>query len=311
MQEYVLTVPPACEGKRLDLFLSESADGLSRSAAQQLCEAGRVFCGGLPGAKNLRLKAGSEVRFFLSDPVKLDAFPEDIPLEIVYEDEHLVVVNKPQGMVVHPAPGNPDHTLVNALLYHCRGQLSSINGVIRPGIVHRIDKDTSGLLVVAKDDRTHEGLAEQFSCHSIDRIYYAVVHGALREDEGTVDRPIGRNPNDRKKMCVTEKNARRAVTHYAVVERFRAFSLVRLQLETGRTHQIRVHMASLGHPVAGDPVYGPAKGVKGLHGQCLHAAVLGFIHPVSGEHLLFETPLPDYFSDFLARLRKGETYGPV
>lgn len=311
MQEYVLTVPPACEGKRLDLFLSESAEGLSRSAAQQLCEAGRVFCGGLPGAKNLRLKAGSEVRFFLPDPVKLDAFPEDIPLEIVYEDEHLVVVNKPQGMVVHPAPGNPDHTLVNALLYHCRGQLSSINGVIRPGIVHRIDKDTSGLLVVAKDDRTHEGLAEQFSCHGIDRIYYAVVHGALREDVGTVDRPIGRNPNDRKKMCVTEKNARRAVTHYAVVERFRAFSLVRLQLETGRTHQIRVHMASLGHPVAGDPVYGPAKGVKGLHGQCLHAAVLGFIHPVSGEHLLFETPLPDYFSDFLARLRKGETYGPV
>ena len=196
MQEYVLTVPPACEGKRLDLFLSESAEGLSRSAAQQLCEAGRVFCGGLPGAKNLRLKAGSEVRFFLPDPVKLDAFPEDIPLEIVYEDEHLVVVNKPQGMVVHPAPGNPDHTLVNALLYHCRGQLSSINGVIRPGIVHRIDKDTSGLLVVAKDDRTHEGLTEQFSCHSIDRIYYAVVHGALREDVGAVDRPIGRSQKD-------------------------------------------------------------------------------------------------------------------
>ncbi len=311
MEEILLIVSAQDAGKRLDVFLSEQVEKLSRSAAQQLCEDQAVACDGRPAAKNRRVKEGDVISCALPAPVKLDAFPENIPVEIVFEDAHLLVVNKPQGMVVHPAPGNPDHTLVNALLYHCQGRLSSINGVIRPGIVHRIDKDTSGLLVVAKDDRTHEGLSEQFSRHSIDRIYYAVVHGVLREETGTVDRPIGRNPNDRKQMCVTEKNSRRAVTHYTVLERFRAFSLVRLALETGRTHQIRVHMASLGHPVAGDPLYGPGRGTKELNGQCLHAAVLGFLHPITGEHLMFEAALPDYFSGFLEKLRKGEPNGPI
>lgn len=302
MQEYVLTVPPACEGKRLDLFLSESAEGLSRSAAQQLCEAGRVFCGGLPGAKNLRLKAGSEVRFFLSDPVKLDAFPEDIPLEIVYEDEHLVVVNKPQGMVVHPAPGNPDHTLVNALLYHCRGQLSSINGVIRPGIVHRIDKDTSGLLVAAKTNEAHVGLCEQFAVHSITRVYEAVVYGGFSEDDGAVEGLIGRSPKDRKKMAVVAKNGKYAYTSYHVEQRFSGFTHISARLKTGRTHQIRVHMASIGHPLAGDSVYGPRACITKLQGQCLHAGTLGFVHPCSGVYMEFTSGLPAYFQSFLQEL---------
>jgi len=207
--------------------------------------------------------------------------------------------------VVHPAAGNLNGTLVNALLYHCEGGLSSINGVIRPGIVHRIDKDTSGLLVVAKDDITHEGLSQQFSCHSIDRFYYAVVHGNLKNESGRIEAPLGRHPVDRKKMCVTATNSRFAATNYEVIERFLGFTLVRLKLETGRTHQIRVHMAYIGHPVAGDRVYGPAKFVKELDGQCLHAAVLGFIHPITGEHLVFESALPDYFENFISKLRRS------
>ena len=222
----------------------------------------------------------------------------------MYEDNDLLVVNKPRGMVVHPAPGNYSGTLVNALLWHCKGNLSGINGVIRPGIVHRIDKDTSGLLLVAKNDAAHVSLSKQISIHSLDREYKAVVHGRLKELSGPVDAPIGRNPNDRKKMCVTERNSKNAVTHYNVIEEYRDFSFVALKLETGRTHQIRVHMAYIGHPVAGDPVYGPKKGVVSLNGQCLHAGLLGFDHPSTGEHIRVEAPLPEYFTDFLGRVIK-------
>lgn len=294
------------ENRRIDAFISEaSEEKISRSAVQNLCESGAVLYNGIAAAKNLKVKAGGIVSYTLPEPVKLDAFPENIPVSIVYEDEHLLVVDKPQGMVVHPAAGNLSGTLVNALLFHCDGKLSSINGVIRPGIVHRIDKDTSGLLVVAKNDRAHEGLSEQFAEHSIDRFYMAVVHGNIKDDNGRIEAPLGRNPNDRKKMCVTNKNARFAATNYEVLQRFSKFTFLKLKLETGRTHQIRVHMAYIGNPVAGDPVYVPAKGVKELNGQCLHAAVLGFIHPITGEHLLFESPLPKYFSQFLEKLKRS------
>jgi len=301
-----ITVTEEFDKTRIDAFLSTVSQGeLSRSAVQNLCEAGLVLYNGVAAAKNLKVKTGGIVEYELPEPVKLDAFPENIPVDIVYEDEHLLIVNKPQGMVVHPAAGNESGTLVNALMYHCDGKLSSINGVIRPGIVHRIDKDTSGLLVVAKNDAAHEGLSAQFSVHSVDRFYYAVVHGKIKDDTGRIEAPIGRHPNDRKKMCVTQKNSRFAATNYQVIERFNNFTLLKLKLETGRTHQIRVHMAYIGHPVAGDRVYGPAKFVKELSGQCLHAAVLGFIHPANGEHILFESELPDYFESFLTKLRKG------
>lgn len=301
-----LAVEEQGAGARLDAFLSGTRPALSRSAAQQLCEAGKVRVNGATAGKSLRLKAGDWVEYEPPEPVKLETLPEEIPLRIVYEDDHLLVVDKPQGMVVHPAPGSPDKTLVNALLFHCAGRLSSINGVIRPGIVHRIDKDTSGLLVVAKDDASHSGLAGQFSRHTVDRLYYAVVHGCPKRTEGRIEAPLGRHPADRKKMCVTSKNSRFAATNYEVVERFDRFSLVRLRLETGRTHQIRAHMAHIGHPVAGDPVYGPAKGgVKGLNGQCLHAALLGFDHPATGERLRFESPPPETFCTLLDKLRGG------
>ena len=302
----LITVTEEYNNTRIDAFISAvSQEGLSRSAVQNLCEAGNVLYNGAVAAKNLKVKSGGVVEYIIPEPVKLDAFPENRPLHIIYEDKHLIVVNKEQGMVVHPAAGNPNGTLVNALLYHCEGGLSSINGVIRPGIVHRIDKDTSGLLVVAKDDITHEGLSLQFSEHSLDRFYYAVVHGRLKDDSGRIEAPIGRHPVDRKKMCVTNSNSRFAATNYQVIERYNNFTLVKLKLETGRTHQIRVHMAYIGHPVAGDRVYGPAKFVKELNGQCLHAAVLGFIHPVTKEHLVFESQLPDYFESFVNKLRRS------
>ena len=300
IREFV--VPDTAAGMRLDAFLPTVMEDMSRSAAQSLCEGGRVLLGGHAANKKDKLKAGAGITVDIPDPVSAEALPEDIPLDIVYEDEHLLVVNKPQGMVVHPAPGNPGGTLVNALLYHCAGHLSGINGVIRPGIVHRIDKDTSGLLVVAKDDRTHAGLASLFAVHDIDRVYDAVVVGTLRDEAGTVNAPIGRHPVDRKKMCITPKNSREAITHYTVEERFSGYTYIKCRLETGRTHQIRVHMASLGHPVAGDPVYG--KPLRDLPGQCLHAGLLGFVHPITGEHLVFTAPLPDYFSQFLSKLRR-------
>jgi 23S rRNA pseudouridine1911/1915/1917 synthase len=255
-------------------------------------------------SKNYKLRGGEALCLTIPDPVELDVTPEDIPLDIVYEDASLLVVNKPKGMVVHPAYGNLNHTLVNALLYHCKGQLSGINGVIRPGIVHRIDKDTSGLLVVAKDDQAHSSLAAQIKEHSFDRFYHAVVYGNLKEDSGTVHQPIGRHPTDRKKMAVTDKNSRDAVTHFEVVERYQGFTHVRLKLETGRTHQIRVHMAYIGHPVAGDPVYGPRKVISSLEGQCLHAKTISFLHPKTGELLSFDSPLPGYFTRFLSTLKR-------
>ncbi len=289
---------------RLDQFLSRRQEGLTRSAAEKLIAGGRVFLNGKVAAKSAKVQPGDKVEFCLPEPVSLDVEPENIPLDIVYEDKDLLVVNKPKGMVVHPAVGNYTGTLVNALLYHCGETLSGINGVIRPGIVHRIDKDTSGLLIVAKNDFSHQKLAEQIKEHSFTREYEAVVHGNIREDQGTVDAPIGRHPTDRKKMAVTERNSRNAVTHFTVLARYPGFTHLRLKLETGRTHQIRVHMAYLGHPVAGDPVYGPKKPEPGLFGQCLHARIIGFIHPSTGEYMEFDSGLPPYFTEFLDRLRR-------
>ena len=291
------------QGKRLDVFVSSRLPDLSRSAVQRLMEGDSVTVNGGKANKKDRIKREDVVCVTVLDPVPMEAYPEDIPLDIVYEDEDLLVVNKPKGMVVHPAPGNHDGTLVNALLYHCRGNLSGIGGVLRPGIVHRIDKDTSGLLMVAKNDFAHQNLAAQIQAHSFLRMYEAVVYGGFGDDSGTVNAPIGRHPSDRKKMAVVP-GGREAVTHYEVVGRYPGFTHLRLRLETGRTHQIRVHMASLGHPVAGDAVYGPKKVISSLGGQCLHARTLGFEHPRDGRYLEFSSPLPDYFMKFLSGLQK-------
>ena len=289
---------------RLDKLISEKIEEITRTGAQTLIESGAVTVGGKICGKNYKVSAGDEVNVLVPEPKELNIEPQNIPLEIVYEDADLLVVNKPKGMVVHPAPGNYDSTLVNALLYHCRDGLSGINGVLRPGIVHRIDKDTSGLLIVAKSDRAHLGLAEQIKEHSFKRRYEAVVYGNIKTDRGVLDFPIGRNPKDRKQMAVTYKNSKPAVTKYEVLERFEGFTHVRLTLQTGRTHQIRVHMAHIGHPVAGDAVYGPKKVITSLNGQCLHAGMIGFVHPVSGEYLEFTSELPDYFTDFIKSLRR-------
>ena len=299
---------PEDEGMRLDKFLSVRVEELTRSAAERLAEQGQVSSGGKTLDKKYRLRAGDAIEVILPKPVGLDILPEAIPLDIRYEDADLLVVNKPKGMVVHPAAGHAGGTLVNALLAHCGDSLSGINGVIRPGIVHRIDKDTSGLLIVAKNDFAHQRLAEQIKEHSFTRMYEAMVHGNLKEDTGTVDAPIGRHPTDRKRMAVTEKNSRHAVTHFEVLARYKGFTHVRLKLETGRTHQIRVHMAYIGHPVAGDPVYGPKKPVPNLDGQCLHARVIGFVHPRTGEYLEITSELPPYFTAFLEKLKK-QTFG--
>ena len=299
---------PEDEGMRLDKFLSVRVEELTRSAAERLAEQGQVSSGGKTLDKKYRLRAGDAIEVILPEPVGLDILPEAVPLDIRYEDADLLVVNKPKGMVVHPAAGHAGGTLVNALLAHCGDSLSGINGVIRPGIVHRIDKDTSGLLIVAKNDFAHQRLAEQIKEHSFTRMYEAVVHGNLKEDTGTIDAPIGRHPTDRKRMAVTEKNSRHAVTHFEVLARYKGFTHVRLKLETGRTHQIRVHMAYIGHPVAGDPVYGPKKPVPNLDGQCLHARVIGFVHPRTGEYLEITSELPSYFTAFLEKLKK-QTFG--
>ena len=289
-------------GSRLDKFLSDADIGVSRSMAASLIGKGDVLVNGQPADKKLKLKAGDVVKVRIPDPVPYEAKAENIPLDIVYEDDDLLVVNKPKGMVVHPAAGNYDGTLVNALLWHCGDSLSGINGVLRPGIVHRIDKDTSGLLIVAKNDAAHAGLAEQIREHSFTREYEAVVFGNLKTDKGTVDAPIGRHPVDRKRMCVTEKNSKNAVTHYEVLARYKGYTHIRCVLETGRTHQIRVHMAYLGHPVAGDPVYGVKNEKVAFTGQCLHARKIGFVHPTSGVYLEFSSELPPYFRDFLKKL---------
>jgi len=295
---------PEDAGARLDAFLAGKMEK-TRSSVQKLIEEENVRLNGTPAAKNARLREGDRVEATEPPPEVLDVKPQNIPLDIVYEDQDLLVVNKPKGMVVHPAAGNPDGTLVNALLFHCGDSLSGINGVIRPGIVHRIDKDTSGLLIVAKNDRAHQSLAEQIAVHSFTRIYNAVVYGIVKEEEGTVSAPIGRHPTDRKRMAVLSSGGREAVTHYRVLERFPGFTLVECRLETGRTHQIRVHMAHIGHPVAGDPVYGPKKCITELQGQCLHARVIGFIHPATGEYLEFDSGLPPYFERFLEKLRRS------
>ncbi len=301
-------IPDEAVGERLDRFAAQMS-GLTRSAVQSLADDGAVTVNGKKAPKNYRLRSGDEVAVAVPEPTVYEAKPENIPLDIVYEDADLLVVNKPKGMVVHPAAGNYDGTLVNALLYHCH-DLSGINGVLRPGIVHRIDKDTSGLLIVAKNDRAHQGLAEQIKVHSFTRIYEAIVYGRLRDDSGTVNAPIGRHPTKRKQMAVTPVNSKPAVTHYEVIARYDgntkhgAFTHVRLRLETGRTHQIRVHMASIGHPVVGDAVYGPDAYQKELHGQCLYARTIGFVHPVTGAYLEFTSDLPPYFKDFLAYIEK-------
>lgn len=289
-------------GTRLDKYLADMVEDLTRSAAVLLLEDGKVTVNKKSAAKNYKIKTGDEVEISIPEPVEYEAKAENIPLDIVYEDDSLLVVNKPKGMVVHPAAGNYEGTLVNALLYHCKDSLSGINGVLRPGIVHRIDKNTSGLLIVAKTDFAHKGLAEQIKEHSFTREYEAVVCGKFKEPEGTVNAPIGRHHVDRKKMCVTEKNSKNAVTHYRVLEEFRNYSHIACKLETGRTHQIRVHMAYMGHPVAGDDVYG--KPLNDFTGQCLHAKKIGFIHPVTGEYLEFDSNLPEYFSNFLEKLKK-------
>lgn len=288
---------------RLDKFVASSSIGVSRSMAASLIENGNVLVNGKASDKKHKLRAGDRVEVKVPEPEPYEAQPENIPLDIVYEDADLLVVNKPKGMVVHPAAGNRSSTLVNALLYHCGDTLSGINGVLRPGIVHRIDKDTSGLLIVAKNDSAHTALAEQIKAHSFTREYEAVVFGSLRDDSGTVDAPIGRHPVDRKKMCVTQKNSKNAVTHYYVLNRYKGYTHIRCVLETGRTHQIRVHMAYLGHPVAGDPVYGVKNEKVGFSGQCLHARKIGFVHPSTGKYMEFSSDLPPYFREFLTKLK--------
>lgn len=309
---FTFSVTEAEKGKRLDVFLSERGN-MTRSAAVKLIENEDVLVSGLPASKNRKMTTGETVEVELPDPIPAEAIPQDIPLDVVYEDADIVVVNKPKGMVVHPAAGNPDGTLVNALLYHCGDSLSGIGGVVRPGIVHRIDKDTSGLLVVAKNDAAHESLAAQLKTHTVSRVYEALLIGNLREDKGTVNAPIGRNPNDRKKMAVLKPSqgfARSAVTHYEVLERYAGFCRVRCVLETGRTHQIRVHMAHLGHPLVGDTVYGGGKTRfetehKALiQGQCLHAGELRLVHPKTGKEMHFSAERPENMSKLIQILRQ-------
>ncbi len=296
-----LTIPEDSAGIRLDKWLSEQEEiGLTRSAVQNLMKDGKVLVNGKAALKSVKTIALASVETELPDPVPLELVPENIPLEIVYEDDDLLVVNKPKGMVVHPAPGNYTGTLVHALLYHCGDRLSGINGVIRPGIVHRIDKLTSGLLMVAKNDAAHLGLSEQIQAHTFTRENRAVCRGRLKESEGTINAPIGRHPIDRKKMCVTPHNSKNAVTHYKVLTEYNGYSHLRLRLETGRTHQIRVHLSHIGHPILGDEVYGSP--FKGLEGQCLHAGKIGFIHPIKNEYMEFESPLPEYFEEVLRKL---------
>jgi 23S rRNA pseudouridine1911/1915/1917 synthase len=297
---FLLTVT---EPGRADALLAGALDGLTRSAAQKWIEEGRVTLDGAPIKKNAKLTAGQQLAVTPPQPEEVDLVPQDIPLDIVYEDDDVIVVNKPVGMVVHPAPGHPDGTLVNALLYHCGNSLSGINGERRPGIVHRIDRDTSGLLIAAKNDRAHLALSAQLQDHSLFRLYHAVAVGGFREDSGTVDAPIGRHRYDRKRMAVCRPGeGREAVTHWQVVDSRNGYSHITCRLETGRTHQIRVHMASIGHPLLGDTVYGGKKPYPGLAGQCLHAAQLTFTHPATGERMTVEAPLPDWFQAVLHKL---------
>ena len=300
----IFTIETDDVNKRVDVFLNEEMEDVSRSALQKNIEKGNITVNGEKISKNYKLRLGDIVEAELPPPENIDIVPEDIPLDIMYEDDDLIVINKPQNMVVHPAPGHYTGTLVNALMFHCGDNLSGINGVLRPGIVHRIDQDTSGVLVIAKSDLAHKGLSEQLAEHSMKRVYNAIVYNSFSEESGTVDRNIDRSKNDRKKMAVVMQGGRNAVTHYKVIEKLGKYTWVELQLETGRTHQIRVHMSYIGHPLLGDPVYGPKKCPFNLNGQVLHAKVLGFIHPRTGEYMEFNSELPDYFSSLIERLKK-------
>ena len=298
------TVTGEGEASRLDAFLSAQLDGLSRSHIQKILKGGGVLVNGRPEKSSYRVAPGDQVELEVPEPEEPEILAEEMDLDILYEDRDIILINKPKGMVVHPAAGHYSGTLVNGLMAHCREDLSGINGVLRPGIVHRIDMDTTGVLIACKNDFAHTSIAQQLKVHSITRKYYAIVHGVIREEEGTVNAPIGRHPTDRKKMSINTKNGREAITHYRVLQRFEKFTYVECQLETGRTHQIRVHMASIHHPLLGDTVYGPAKcPVSGLQGQTLHAGVLGFIHPRTGEYMEFSAPLPEYFQELLKKLK--------
>ena len=298
----IITLDCENDGERLDVFIAASIPDLTRSAAHKLLENDRVTLNGVPLKKNHRTSQGDTYILVQDEPDVSVAIKQDIPLAIIFEDSDVIVVNKPRGMVVHPAPGHPDGTLVNALLYHCDGSLSGIGGVIRPGIVHRIDKDTSGLVIAAKNDHAHASLASQLSSRTLEREYHAIVRGILKADSGTVNAPVGRHPTDRKRQAVTDRGARPAVTHFEVVARYGGYTHVRCRLETGRTHQIRVHMAHIGHPVLGDVIYGRKKPEFGMSGQCLHAWKLRFVHPSTYESIELYAELPDYFTDILAKL---------
>lgn len=305
MKQLCLQVDSAYAGERIDKYLAEVMNDYSRSFLQKQLKDGNVSVNEKTAKASLKVAEDDEVRIFILENKEPDIVPEDIPLDILYEDQQLLVVNKPKGMVVHPSAGHYSQTLVNALMFHCKDQLSGINGVLRPGIVHRIDMDTTGALVVCKTDLAHQSLAEQLKVHSITRRYRAIVHGRLKEDFGTIEGAIGRHPTDRKKMAINVRNGKPATTHYKVLERFERFTYVECELETGRTHQIRVHMSSIGHPLLGDIVYGPKKSaLPNLQGQTLHAMVLGFLHPVSNEYMEFTAPLPEYFEKLLKNFRK-------
>ena len=303
MEPILLRASEESKNQRLDAFLASSLDGLTRSQATRLIESGEVAVNGRAVSKSYKLAGGEDIAVTLPEPEPVEAVPQDIPLDVVYEDADVIVVNKPSGMVVHPAPGHPDGTLVNALLYHCAGTLSGIGGALRPGIVHRIDRDTSGLIIAAKNDAAHQYLSAQLADHTLARTYECIVVGALREDRGTVDAPIARHPTDRKRMAVVA-GGREAVTHWEVIVRYPGYTHVRCRLETGRTHQIRVHMAYIGHPILGDTVYGAKKEVPGLTGQCLHAVGLRFLHPRTHEVVELSCPLPDEFTRMLQKIRK-------
>ncbi len=303
MEPILLRASEESKNQRLDAFLASSLDGLTRSQATRLIESGEVAVNGRAVSKSYKLAGGEDIAVTLPEPEPVEAVPQDIPLDVVYEDADVIVVNKPSGMVVHPAPGHPDGTLVNALLYHCAGTLSGIGGALRPGIVHRIDRDTSGLIIAAKNDAAHQYLSAQLADHTLARTYECIVVGKLREDRGTVDAPIARHPTDRKRMAVVA-GGREAVTHWEVIARYPGYTHVRCRLETGRTHQIRVHMAYIGHPILGDTVYGAKKEVPGLTGQCLHAVGLRFLHPRTHEVVELSCPLPDEFTRMLQKIRK-------
>lgn len=303
MNEIVFDILPEMEDERIDKCISNYMENLSRSYIQKIIKDGNVYVNDTIVKANYRVRVDDRVKFIVPDSVEPDIPAQDIPLDILYEDEDILIINKPKNMVVHPAPGHYEGTLVNAVMYHCKGALSGINGVMRPGIVHRIDKDTTGSIIVCKNDESHNAIADLLKTHDVTRKYRAIVYGNIKEEQGTINAPIGRHPNDRKRMAVNEKNGKEAVTHYKVLERFEKYTYIECQLETGRTHQIRVHMASIGHPLLGDTVYSNRKAPFHLEGQVLHAMTIGFIHPRSREYVEFEAPLPAYFEKLLSVLR--------